>query len=65
MKYADKGHRHCEFICMYSIPTKTHKMFENKEFFSKNTISEKPRNKAIEKKTNFVQDWGAKKLRRM
>lgn len=37
-------------------------MVENKDFYSKKTVSEKQRNKAIEKRTNFVQDWCDKKL---
>ena len=39
-------------------------MVEKKDFYSKKTVSEKPRNKATEKRTNFIQDWGARKLER-
>jgi hypothetical protein len=46
-------------------PPKTHKMVENKGFYSKNSLRETKKQGDSEKKTNFVQDWGAKKLRRM
>lgn len=39
-------------------------MAENKDIYFTKTVSEKPRNKAIEKRTNFVQDRGAKNLER-
>jgi len=39
-------------------------MAGNKDIYSTKTVSEKPRYKAIEKGTNFVQDWGAKNLER-